>query len=518
MGKKAKKQETISVYDLLGGGLTYIYLALMMGVFPIYYPGTLIGLQAVKSGFFIIVTTVYGCLMAIFFLIRAAVAFREHRKIKVDASDVLMAVFAGAILISTLLAPDRTKAFFGDSSIRTGATVMLLCVLVYYAVKMYAKFDKFILWANLLASTLINISGILITCRTDILKMQEGIIEAQTPIFVSPLGNIDYNVSYISLILPAAMALFLMVQKLFTKRTLVIYLYISFMNIICLRTQSSVILTIFSFVLLLYFALEHSNWLSRYFMALQIFIAANVTVYFLRSVVKVPMFAFDGLNAFLLKPEVIVFEIAVFAVLFWLKKAAGKLSDEKVRKLQKLYGIAFLVIIAVSALFLVALNVLWKDAASRTILSRLILNDDTFSCRGYVWIRSVELFLQQSFVGKLFGCGLANFYNIIYPLYGADMIEKFNSVFYDPHNDFLWVLMTTGVVGAIGFFGSIFSTIRASVRKKKNQKLQIMAVMSLAGFLLQGLVNSYTIFAIPILFIVLGLAHSSLSKSELESE
>lgn len=516
MGKKAKKKETVNIVDLLGGGLTYIYLGLMLGIFPIYYPGTLIGLQAVKNGFFIIVSTVYVCLMLIFFIIRAIAAVREHRRIKPDASDVFMAVFAGAVLISTLLAQDRTKAFFGDTNIRTGAAVMLLCVMSYFAVKMFAKCDKFILWSSLLASALIYISGILITCQIDILNMQVNIIDIQKPIFVSPLGNIDYNVSYISLILPAAMALFLMIQDIATERALMVYLYIGFMDMICLRTQSSMILLVFSFVLLLYFALERSDWLMRYLTSVQIYIASNVTVYLLRSVFKVSMYEFDGINALVLRTEAVIFEIAVFAVLFWIKKLAGTRKEEQMKKIRKIYGIAILAAAAAAALIVAAINVLWKDSASQTALLQLVLNDGTASGRGYIWIRSMKLFFEQSVVGKLFGCGLANFYNFIYPLYGAEMVERFNSAFYEPHNDFLWVLMTTGVVGVIGFFGSIFATIKSSVKKSGNHKFQIMAVMSLAGFLLQGLVNSYTIFAIPIVFIVLGLAHSPLTESEQE--
>ena len=112
-------------------------------------------------------------------------------------------------------------------------------------------------------------------------------------------------------------------------------------------------------------------------------------------------------------------------------------------------------------------------------------------------------------VNKIFGCGLGCFYDFIYPAYGTDMVERFNSIFYDPHNDFLHVLSTTGIVGAIGFFGGIFSAISYSVKKRKNREMQMVVIMTLASFLVQGLVNSFTIFVIPLVFIIMGMAYSS---------
>ena len=76
------------------------------------------------------------------------------------------------------------------------------------------------------------------------------------------------------------------------------------------------------------------------------------------------------------------------------------------------------------------------------------------------------------------------------------------------------MLATTGFVGVIGFFGGIFTTLAASMKKRKDRKVQIMAVMSLAAFLVQGLVNSFTIFIIPLVFIIMGLAYSAPPESE----
>ncbi len=513
MGKR-KKNDDINVPDLMGKGITYVYLIVMMGVFPAFYPGHLIGIHSVKAGFFITAASIYLCLMLFVFVYSGISHIKERRKIEYDLGDIFAAVFLIAVVMSTVFGLDSQEAFWGNSRIKTGGLVLLLCVLSFFAVKRYAKPDRSLIRINLLASAFIYLSGILLTCKLDILNMQKDIVEEQKEIFVSSIGNINYNVSYISLILPAAMALFLFCRELADRRILAVYLFIGFMDMICLRTESAVAMLLFAFVLLLYFALEKPEWLTRYISVVLLFIGANVSVYVLKIALKGHMYDFDGLSAVLLKTETVAAEVLIGVLLFCFQRFAKGITEEKALRFQKRYRNLVLAAVSVGALFVLALNFFFGDYASGNALKNLILDDDFGNSRGYVYTRTVSLFSKLPFVNQIFGCGLGCFYDFIFPAYGEDMLARFNSVFYDPHNDLLHVLATTGFVGVIGFFGGIFTTLAASMKKRKNRKVQIMAVMSLAAFLVQGLVNSFTIFIIPLVFIIMGLAYSAPPESE----
>ena len=126
-------------------------------------------------------------------------------------------------------------------------------------------------------------------------------------------------------------------------------------------------------------------------------------------------------------------------------------------------------------------------------------------------------FAKLPLVNQIFGCGGGCFIDFIYPTYGTEMIQTFQAAFYEPHSDFLQVLVTTGIVGVIGYFGMIFGTIVAAFKKRKDRNMQIIVIMVLAAYLLQGLVNSYTIFVIPLVFIIMGMAGSaSVAEGEFE--
>lgn len=508
-GKRKKKTEQINVTEFMGSEITKMYLLVMFGLFPVFYPGHLIGIHSMKYNFFVAVSGVFLCLMLIVLIRNCISCAKEHRKFQFDRNDIFVFLFLTAAVVSTFVGYNMESAFYGNDRIKTGSLILILCVLSFYAVKRYGRFNEKLIRINLLASGFIYLSGIFITCKTDILNMQKDIVQEQRGIFVSPIGNINYNVSYISLMLPAAMVLYLIYKEALMKRVIAVYLYIGFMDMICLRAESGVVLLVFAFAFLLYFALEKTDWFVKYLSVAQIFFAANISVYLLKLVLKDHMYDFDGLNALLLRTEVIVAELVLIAFLFLLQKKVKTVREECMVRLQKVYKFGMLILLAAVIAFVLVLNFFFREAASGNGLDGLILKDTTGSLRGYIWTRTVKVFSEMPIVNKIFGCGLGCFYDFIYPAYGTDMVERFNSIFYDPHNDFLHVLSTTGIVGAIGFFGGIFSAISYSVKRRKNREMQMIVIMTLASFLVQGLVNSFTIFVIPLVFIIMGMAYSS---------
>lgn len=293
-----------------------------------------------------------------------------------------------------------------------------------------------------------------------------------------------------------------------------LYLYLGFINIICLRVESSIVTFGFVFVILLYFALEQTRRLERYMQVVQIFIASNVTVYILKILLKEHIYAFSGLSGFLLNTWVVLLEAVVFLLMIFLQRLNRYPGEKQLVLLHKRYGISLLVLLAVGIVFLVILNVFFRGQAAGTVFGHLILDDSTFSGRGYAYIRTVKEFFKLPLLNQIFGIGLSCFYFFFAREYRAEMLANTGTVFYNPHNDFLSALTSMGIVGAIGFFGLIISAIIFALKKRKEREMQIITVLSLSAYLVQGLVNSYTIFCIPVLFAVLGMAYAQPWREE----
>lgn len=517
MKSKKKQKKKIDISEIFGREITYVYLLVMFGLFPTFYPGHLIGIHSVKSSFFTYATAVYICLLAIPLISQIVLIIKKHQIIKPSLIDWCAILFLVAVVVSTLAALNKENAINGNDNIKTGAIVLAFCGIAYLTVKKYAICNRSLVLVNLAASAFIYLSGILLTCQMDILDMQKNIIEIQKTAFISPIGNVDFNVSYISLMLPAAMVMFLICKEAMLRYLLAVSVFLGLMDSFCVRTESGIILMVFLFVLLLYFALEKEEWLERYIIIVQIFCAASISVFLLRTILQEHMYPFSGLGLYLQRVEIIILELVLFAVLFWIQKRNKMPRTENLLKIQKYYKRIGLSLAAVGIVWILILNLFLKEQMTGTVWDALILQDSTFTRRGYIWIRSVKEFGKIPFINKIFGCGAGCFIDFIYPTYGAEMVELFQAAYYEPHNDFLQVLVTTGIVGVIGYFGMIFGTIATAYKKRKDRNMQIIVIMVLAAYLLQGLVNSYTIFVIPLVFIIMGVAGSaSVAEEEFE--
>ena len=82
-------------------------------------------------------------------------------------------------------------------------------------------------------------------------------------------------------------------------------------------------------------------------------------------------------------------------------------------------------------------------------------------------------------------------------LYGAP--------FADAHNEFLQILITTGITGVIGYFGFFISSMLTMVRKADRDSASAIGATVILAFLFQGVVNNPQIFTTPILFAFLGI-------------
>lgn len=508
MKNKKNQKKLPDISEIFGKEITHVYLLAMFGLFPVFYPGHLIGIHSVKGSFYTIASAIYLCLMAIPLANHIIVSFKERRKVKPGIVDCFAILFLASVLISAFTALNRTNAIYGNDNIKTGAIVLALCGVTYFTVGKYAKCDRTLVFVNLAASVFIYLCGIFLTCQLDILNMQKDIIDAQKAVFVSPIGNVDFNVSYVSLMLPGAMAMFLACKERLLRCLLAGSVFLGFMDCFCLRTESGIILMMFALLLLLYFALDKEMWLNRYITIVQLFLGANVSVFLLRDVLKAPMYPFTGLSLYLLRTETVLIEAALFAVLFWIQKKGKLPGAEKLLRIQKYLRRGGLFLAAAGILWILILNLFLKEQMTGTVWNGLLLSDNTFSHRGFIWIRTMKEFWKLPLINQIFGCGAGCYIDFIYPTYGTEMINTFSAAFYEPHSDLLQTLVTTGIAGMIGYFGMIIGTIVLAFKKRKERNMQIVVIMVLAAYLLQGLVNSYTIFVIPLLFLVLGMADS----------
>lgn len=286
-----------------------------------------------------------------------------------------------------------------------------------------------------------------------------------------------------------------------------INIYLGFLFTLFIKTESAIISIIFGLILLGFFALETTPWSTRHIQTTGIYLAAKLTIRILLILCSEKLYPFHGLGLLLLDNKVLICEILCLAAFFMLWKWKQETIREKLASARKvLLIIGVLIIVGCLGCILYA-NINVANISSDSFLSKLVLTEDTFSGRGFIWFRTASVLKEEPIGRKLFGNGLNSFRLLMDLTFGP---ETGDMSFADPHNEFMQMAIDMGVLGLIGYFGLLFSTLVKGLKNWKKDQFQIILILTISVYMIQALANEYSIYTLPLLFIFLGLANRKL--------
>lgn len=481
-----QKKNQFSVIDWLGESATTIYLVALFGLFPLFYTDKLFRIAEDKKLFFLYLTGIYGVILLI--LKGASLMTQEGKtRKKPDLDLIFLGILTISVILSTIFALDRSEAFYGLTERRIGALAMFACVLCYLGLRKYGRMNKYVIYSILIGSSLLYLCGILMACDINVLHLKDNL--ANPEIHLTPIGNADFNATYLCLMLGPVAVLYLSCKDRLWKRVYGGVCYLAFLFLFFIKAQSALIGVCMTLACLFYFALEQKEWTKRYLELLTLLVGALATIRVLLALFPNKIYPFDAFSLILLSPGMILAECAVLAALWIIWAKFGDTVWERVLSCRKKLLYAFIGLASVCAL-----------AALFT------LSDASFNHRGFIWIRTLRELSKAPLANILFGHGLNCFYQFISPAYHDEMMQIYGAVYVDPHNEFLQVLITMGILGVIGYFGLIITVFIRAARSSRDQVFQITAIVVFATYLLQGIVNIATIYCLPLFFALLGLA------------
>lgn len=503
-----------SMADLFAEKGTYIYLLAMLLAFALFYTDKMHKVIADKQLIFQIFTAAYFCALLPLVVQRVRDFFKEKRRLEWKGADAVFAVILLlTIVLSTVLSDEGGRIFLEQPAPRSiSGLCFLACILMYFAVRRYGVYDSFVLWAWMIGSAIIYLYGILCSCGINFMYIQE-----ETTLryyYLTPLGGCNENAVYVCLMQPVIMVMYMVCKERFSQIIYSVYLCMGFLFSTFIKTESSSITMVFGIVLLGYFALEKRVWFERYMHLVGMYLGSKGTIRILLYLFPNKLYPFDGINLLLLDPRVILGEAAVWALVYILQHKADDLVRRQAFYVRKYLLGAVIAIIACFAAGVVAANTL--DISEGSFLSRLQITDSLFNSRGLIWKKTVEALGKEPLVNKLFGNGLGSLYGLIYsgPDKEALLAQVGGIPFRDPHNTYLQILVDMGILGFVGYFGLIFTTLVKALRRWKENELQVAVALTVSMYLVQAMVNAYVILHLPLLFIFLGLANGAMAVKQ----
>ncbi len=548
------KQKKSVMYIFLEGAAALAVL-LMVGIFPLYYQDNYIDMSNAKLNFFricsvglILAFILFSCMDRLMQYKgsmqqknkkhKKKVQAQSQQKSQADKGEALRewlgsisvttwfaVILAAGILIATVFSANPQESWQGLEGRKLGAIVWLLCIAMYLILGRYLKLGKWTAWVFLAANIVVCLLASLNFWGIDPLKMYENLAAEQYGSFISTIGNVNACSSYLCMTIPAGIALYAVAKDKYLRAASGVFLILAFYAGYCAHSESFLLGCGVSFLVLLWFSLRNHErmlrlleicgflWIASVVMKVMILIAGTTEFFsYMYVLLRKDKLQYGLLlNGYLLAAEGILLAGALFFV--WNRKKSGKeLPYDLIKK------IVFIIVAVVAAIVIVAViaanlkQSAWEGALSA--LERLRLQDSWGSSRGYIWRMTVAAWLDLPLWDKITGYGL-NYYHMFIQQYGGTAVSEYfeGALLVDAHNELLQILTTMGVVGTIGYFGLLISTIVKSAKKIALRPSLLLGIIVVCSYMAQGLVNNPTVFLTPYLFLMLGMI-KSMEKTE----
>ena len=515
MKQKGKNKGKERVSQVLQEYMAMLYIIWIFVFFTLYYRNNYIDIMRAKRELYLWGTLVFlvvtGCVE-----ICGRFAEREGRGKKTRQETIFLLLTLSCVFvwcIGAAASGHAADAFIGKTGRRLGVIFFCCGAFMMLFLAKYLKWNAMLTWSVLLGSTAVFLLQIMDEWKIDILHMKDDLADYHHLIFSSTIGNTNFNAAFDVGILSLELVFFLLCKEKISEIVYGLALFIGFMGAFCSRSDSAFLgLAGAAVVLLWYVSARPEKWKKLWWEGCLFFLASCV-VSLLYACFQERAYPVDGVVKILLSVPVLIAEGSLAAGCgFLVYRGKQRKKNRSVKPPKHICIAAGIVGVAGILCFFLA-----NITEGEGILSILRIDDSWGSTRGYVWKRCMKLFYAYPLFQKLFGCGINCLSFLLKENYGEEMKVVMNGAYFvDAHSEYLQVLMTTGIAGAIGFFGLLALTLKESLQKLKEKEEMLFALVGIAAFLAQGAVNNLQISTLPLFFAQLGIYRSFLRNAASE--
>ena len=529
MSKRIKKRrEAGSTFEDNAALIMGIFTLIVLCIFPLVYHRYYFDILETKYQFYCAAAIGTSVVMLLYGIISGRLkSFFSDLRLKerirgLCITDWAMIAFWLCNVISWLLCSDwRWEAFWGTSGRYNGVFLMTVYLAVYFLMTRFFRFKQWYLDAFLAVGILVCLFGITDYFQMDILGFKEGMVPEQRGIYTSTLGNINTYTVYVGAVL-AVSALLFMLEKNW-KRMLWYYgnmVLASFALI--MGTSDNAYLTLAAlFGLAPLYLFRTKTGVRRYLISAATFFTVIQCIDWINSAFADSVVGID--SAFNLVANLSVLPLLVIGlwgiaglVAAWtIKKPNPDGTDTMGRWLFYAWiGVIAAVGAAVVFVFYDA-NVAGNAERYGAISSYVVFNDSWGTERGYVWRRSMELFLDKlTPLQKLFGYGPDTFMLLMQYYYDGKMMDGRTVIYDSAHNEYLHYLVTLGIAGLTAYVIYLGSAIVRLCKGMKDRPEVAAAAFAVIAYAVQAVVNINIPIATPIIFQLLYMGLSSAANEK----
>lgn len=454
-----------------------------------------------------------------------------------SVTDWAMLAFWLCNVISWLLCSEwRWEAFWGTSGRYNGVFLMTIYLAIYFLMTRFFRMRRWYLDAFLAAGIFVCLFGITDYFQMDLLGFKEGMVPEQREIYTSTLGNINTYTIYVGAVLTVSALLFM--QETNWKRML---WYCGNMVLasfaLIMGTSDNAYLSLAAlFGLSPLYLFQTKTGVRRYLISAAAFFSVIQCIDWINAAFADTVIGIDSAfnliaNLSFLPLIVLALWLLAGVVSVWtLRKkpvsesggsagTAQAVSDDCMGKwlVYIWIGVIALVIGAVAFVFYDA-NIAGHADRYDMIRSYVVFNDAWGTSRGYVWRRSIDLFMNNlTPLQQLFGYGPDTFRLLMQYYYDGKRMEGRRVIYDSAHNEYLHYLVTIGIVGLLAYVTYLGSAIVRLCRGMKDRPEVVAVTFAVIAYSVQAVVNINIPIATPIIYQLLYMGLSSIQKRDVSA-
>lgn len=522
--------------------LMTIYVLFYLCVFPLATHDKYFDILKFRFQLYWIPTLIYGILFLVLGLLyllsdkrnnggALTVKLKENLKwstlrTKLTKTDLCFIALIFIMTLSVIFADYQYEALWGSLGRFNGLILWLMFFIAYWLVTRFYHFQKWHLYAYLIAACLPEIWGISDFFLLDLFHFHEGAAANYIYTFASSVGNINTYTNMVALHLGASAALLVLARGKWETILAGISLIIASFAIIMGISDNGILAAGAVFAFLPFVAWESRQNIVRYFIALSMFVTGIIVTAQL-TIGRATMADCDGGSVFVTIGKTtagITLMIALWVLTVILMLVFRKATDqeEKSTRCAK-RGWAMLValgMVIVLAVFIDA-NMGNHSDIWAPYQNILIFSDNWGTGRGINWRFAWEYFTKDaSFLKKLIGYGPDTYYIITMDRYKHAMRDAGYGIFDSAHNEYIEYLTTIGILGTLAYLGVLVTGLRQMFKKSKN-RFAIACGFAVLAYGVQAVVNIAIPITTPIymmlLYVGISIAKESADgKTEIE--
>lgn len=508
MSKKKNKQPKIAPMTPRQQ-VVNAYLAIMFCIFPVFCTDGFFNIRHDRYWFFLAVSAA----LLLFWGITILAGDREGSIGKMNVTDWAMLGFLAVCILSTVFSIDPDAAFWGTAGRNNGLLLMIAYVGIYFVVSRNGRPHGPIFAALGITSAFVSLVAVLNFFAIDPLKMVGALSASDQKIFFSTIGNKNLLSGYLCITMPVLMVLFVESRQSWLRKLAFVCLIPGFPALLAADSDSGLLgLGLFAGIYLVRY-IRHPGKLKRFLLILTtMLLSARLLLLPLllsndiktKSISQLQLLFVSNTGSLLL----LLVLAALTALLYLLDRKKPNLALPKAVH----YGTGSALVIGlltiICAMFYYTKN---PQVPLEGFGSYLRMNETWGTNRGFMWIKTLDVFRDFNLWRKLFGSGPDTYYYLFQPYFEelAQLTDRWVTSTNTAHNEYLHYLVTIGFLGTAAYVTALVSAVIYCFLGLKKNPTGAIYCAAVICYGTQALVSIAQPITTPLMIIFLALTVSS---------